>query len=87
MATERIYKFAVWATQGGGLVRRVGDHYFFVEKPHQCVGLDVGDDLPESWGLMPANRLAEEEMAHCRNDDSDFERAMQRVAHFALQKA
>ena len=51
------YPYPVWGTQGGGLVRRVGKTYIFVEKP-DCPGLDVGDELPEEWGIASANRKA-----------------------------
>lgn len=56
---ERTYRFPVWGTQGGGLVREVGGKYIFVEKPN-CPGLDVGDELPEMWDLIPANSMARE---------------------------
>ena len=59
---ERKFNFPVWGTQGGGLVREVGNTYFFVTKP-DCPGLDVGDDMPEEWGVVPANELARLENA------------------------
>jgi len=58
---EKTYNYPVWATQGGGLVREVGDVYIFVEKPN-CPGLDVGDIIPEEWSIVPANDLARDEM-------------------------
>ncbi len=61
MATQRDYAYPVWGTQGGGLVRLVGDQYIFVTKP-DCPGYDVGDDMPKEWGLIPANNLATQEM-------------------------
>jgi len=61
MSTDRTYSYPVWGTQGGGLVREVNGKHIFVEKP-DCPGLDVGDDMPEEWGLIPANRLAQREM-------------------------
>ncbi len=73
MATERVFKYAVWYTQGGGLVRRVGGQHIFVEKPHPSVGLDVGDDMPEEWGLAPANDIAMQEME--ASLWSDFDKA------------
>jgi hypothetical protein len=58
----RDYKYSVWHTQGGGLVREVGDKFIFVEAPDSCYGLDVGDDMPAEWGIHPANDLAQAEM-------------------------
>ena len=60
--SERVYNFPVWGTQGGGLVREVGSNrYIFVEKP-DCPGLDVGDYMPEEWGIAPANQTARDEI-------------------------
>lgn len=56
---ERKYRFPVWGTQGGGLVREFNGTYFFVEKP-KVPGLDVGDEMPKEWDLIPANDLARE---------------------------
>ena len=55
------YDFPVFGTQGGGLVREVNGKYIFVEKP-QCPGLDVGDEMPDEWGIAPANLAASQEM-------------------------
>ncbi len=60
---EREYKFPVWGTQGGGLVREANGMYIFLEKP-DCPGLDVGDEMPEEWGIVPAN-------THARNTLSE----------------
>lgn len=60
------YNFPVWGTQGGGLVRSVGDKFIFVTKS-DCPGLDIGDEMPEEWGIIPANQLARDE------SDPDFE--------------
>lgn len=49
--------FGVWATQGGGLVKKDGEDYVFVEAP-DGMGLEVGDKLPDQWDLIPANRAA-----------------------------
>jgi len=54
------YNYPVWGTQGGGIVRESGSGYIFVTKPN-CPGLDVGDTMPDEWGLIPANDLATEE--------------------------
>lgn len=51
------YKFPVYGTQGGGLVREIDDSFYFVEAP-DCPGLTVGDKMPEEWGLVPANAAA-----------------------------
>ncbi|MDO8472050.1 MAG: hypothetical protein Q7S64_02820 [bacterium] len=58
----KTYRFPVWGTQGGGLVRRSGDQYVFVEAPRDVPSLDVGDLMPSEWGVIPANDLAAEEL-------------------------
>lgn len=59
---NREYNFPVWGTQGGGLVREVSPNKFvFIEKPN-CPGLDVGDFMPEEWGIIPANSSARADM-------------------------
>lgn len=80
MAQEREYNFPVFGTQGGGLVREVGpNHYVFVEKP-DCPGLDVGDVMPEEWGIAAANnaavRLIEDEQFDDEMSLIDLELAM-----------
>lgn len=57
---QKNYGYPVWATQGGGLVRESGSGFVFIEKP-DCLGLDVGDTMPDEWGLVPANDLASTE--------------------------
>ena len=57
----RVYDYPVYGTQGGGLVREVNGVYVFIEKP-TCPGLDVGDKMPEEWGIIPANDHALDEM-------------------------
>ena len=57
----REYKYPVWGTQGGGLVREVNGACIFVEKP-DCAGLDVGDEMPKEWDLIPANHRARLQM-------------------------
>ncbi len=59
---KREYNFPVWGTQGGGLVREINGTYIFVTKPANCLGLDVGDEMPEMWGVIPANEQARQEM-------------------------
>ncbi len=58
---ERFFNYPVYGTQGGGLVRDVNGTCIFVEKP-DCPGLDVGDEMPKEWGIVPANDLARDEM-------------------------
>ena len=58
---SRTYDYPVWGTQGGGLVRGVNEIYIFVEKP-DCRVLDVGDEMPKEWGIIPANERARREM-------------------------
>ena len=58
---SREYRYSVWGTQGGGLVREVNGTYIFVEKP-DCPSLDVGDEMPEEWGVIPANNHARQKM-------------------------
>jgi hypothetical protein len=55
MAQE--YNFPVYGTQGGGLVRRSGDHYVFVEVPNWG-NFNIGDTMPDEWGIASANQLA-----------------------------
>jgi hypothetical protein len=50
-------EFGVWATQGGGLVKKEGDFYVFIEVP-EGMDLKVGDPLPNRWDTAPANRQA-----------------------------
>jgi len=59
------YPYPVWGTQGGGLARRVGDEYVFVETP-DCPPLDIGDVVPHEWSLAPANDLAREQSQNDR---------------------
>jgi hypothetical protein len=58
MATKQ-YPFAVWATQGGGLVKMVDDQLIFVEEA-PGTGLGVGDVMPREWDTIPANEWARE---------------------------
>ena len=55
------YKYPVYATQGGGLARFVGETLIFVEVPSAGMGLDVGDEVPLEWDYQPANELARRE--------------------------
>mgnify|MGYP001578523602 FL=1 len=75
MTTKREFNFPVWHTQGGGLARQVGDQYIFVEKPHDSVGVDIGDFMPEEWGLHPANELAHRQMQQMDDADAEYDRA------------
>jgi len=60
------YPFPVWATQGGGLAREVDGKLIFITNP-DCPGLDVGYDVPEEWGIEPANALA-----RMKSDDHEY---------------
>lgn len=51
---SRRYSYPVWGTDGGGLVCRLDGTYVFVEEPASR-GFDVDDEMPEEWGLTPAN--------------------------------
>lgn len=64
------YKFPVYATQGGGLVRQIYNKLIFVEKP-DCPGFTVGDEMPQEWGITPANQQAMNEM---EVENSSFEK-------------
>lgn len=54
------FPFAVWGTQGGGLVGWVGGYYVFVTDSG-CPGFKVGDVMPMEWGVEPANGAARDE--------------------------
>ena len=64
------YPFAVFNTSGGGLVRRDGSTFTFIIKPNQEAwpGFDVGDRMPDDWGVDPANQLAEQDFVDHPND-------------------
>lgn len=81
MLSEREYNFAVWGTQGGGLVRWVNGAYIFVEKP-DCLGLDVGNEMPEEWGVIPANEHARQAM----DDADEFNRGLEEFFDMAFDK-
>ena len=57
------YDFAVWGTQGGGLVREVRGTHIFVEPPTNFPNLTVGSEMPKEWGIVPANDLAHRQIA------------------------
>lgn len=66
---KKQYNFPVYATQGGGLVRYIGNTAIFVEAPNcQELGLKVGDTMPTEWGIIPANDLARRENADANYD-------------------
>jgi hypothetical protein len=62
--------FPVYGTQGGGLVRRSGDHYVFVEVP-DWGNFKVGDKMPGDWGIAAANEKARNEIEDEFPDDFD----------------
>lgn len=40
-----------FATQGGGKARMEGKRYVFTEAPPNQADLEVGDEVPEEWGI------------------------------------
>jgi hypothetical protein len=85
VAQEKTYNFPVFGTQGGGLVREIktteGYKYIFVEKP-DCPGLDVGDFMPEQWGIIAANQQALDAIDEEQfGDDHLFDQAMAEYLH------
>lgn len=52
--TEPSFSFAVWRTENGGLVRKRGEDYVFVEMPN-CLKFEIGDVMPDEWDITPAN--------------------------------
>ena len=61
MSQEQNYNFAVFGTQGGGLVREVKGTFIFVEPPSDFPEFTVGSEMPEEWGIIAANELARKE--------------------------
>ena len=56
------YKFPVYGTQGGGLVREMAlGLCVFIEEPVGS-GLKVGDTMPQEWSVVPANELARQQL-------------------------
>ncbi|MBY0294200.1 hypothetical protein K2Q08_02615 [Patescibacteria group bacterium] len=51
------YTFPVFGTTIGGLARRLGSKYFFLEPPSNGEGKE-GDEVPGCIELFPANELA-----------------------------
>jgi hypothetical protein len=78
---ERTYNFPVFETQGGGLVREIktneGYKYIFVEAPPDCMGLGVGDFMPDMWGIIAANRQAREAIEEEQFPTSSLSAVMQ----------
>ena len=60
------YSFAVWGTQGGGLVRLNFGRYVFVEVP-EGFGFSIGQAVPAEWDLAPANERARQH--ECADED------------------
>ena len=71
MATTSDYNYPVFGTQGGGLARQSGNRFIFVEAPN-CPGLDIGDLVPEQWGIVPANLAAQEAVNLAEFDDEEW---------------
>lgn len=55
-----IVTYPVFATQGGGYARLLDDKFIFVVAPSTNMGLNVGDEVPEEWGLEPVNKAAQD---------------------------
>jgi hypothetical protein len=59
--------FPVYATQGGGYATREGDQYLWLSGIPPFVNAEIGDPIPDEWGVTSANdaasREAEEEAA------------------------
>ena len=68
---EQKFNFPVYATQGGGLARRVGEVYVFVTDS-DCPGLGIGEIVPQEWDLIPANGQAQTEMSERDFNEDDF---------------
>ena len=64
------YDFPVYGTQGGGLARRSGGLFFFIEAP-DCPGLDIGDAVPAEWDITAANSLARKEVDRFTSDPQE----------------
>ena len=64
------FNFVVYGTQGGGLVREVGDTYIFVEAPPEGAGLGVGDELPAGWSIAHATGLYDPRLEY--EDEEDY---------------
>ncbi len=79
--STRNYDCPVYGTQGGGLVRYVDGRYVFVEKPN-CAGFDVGDEMPQEWGVIPSNEAARRE----DEDVRDLERVFDEFFDLAFAK-
>jgi hypothetical protein len=56
---EEEYTYPVYYASGGGLVKEeTSGKYVFVEAPPHIPSLTEGDEMPEKWGVTPANSLA-----------------------------
>lgn len=49
---------ALWATQGGGLAHHDGFTMVWFEVPDDLPEAQVGDPIPDRWGIMSANDAA-----------------------------
>ena len=52
---SKTYDFQTYATQGGGLAEwdDLNKRYIWVESPEQFPDMEVGDPVPEEWGIVP----------------------------------
>jgi len=76
------YDFAVYGTQGGGLVRWVNGAYVFIERPKDFPELTVGSFMPSEWDIIPANDAAHMEI----NEAEDFNRGLNDFFDVAFEK-
>lgn len=83
--TTREYDYAVWGTQGGGLVREVHGTCIFIENPDHS-GLGVGDEMPKEWDTIPANDLAIDADWDARNAAEDFSQGVGDFVNVMLRK-
>jgi len=67
------YKEPIFFCQGEALVREIvgGEVYQLLEAIPSC-GLEVGDNIPKEWGLLPANKAARMLMEQDQFGPDDF---------------
>jgi hypothetical protein len=61
--------YPVYGTQGGGLARNVNGVFIFIERPRGQPTLNVGDDVPVEWDMVPANQKARDEVDYNIKDE------------------
>lgn len=58
--------YPIYATQGGGTVRKMGGRFIFIEAPPNIPSLGIGDEMPSEWGITPINNAA------CQSLEEEF---------------